>query len=185
MSALKWRILVSTLLLYSISYPNFAQSFKTENGDATFLSKAPLNEFTGKSSQLQGLIDLDKNLLDFYLDLNTLKTGIGLRDRHMRDNYLETKKYPFAEFTGEIQESTEIAVGETKKVTAKGKFKIHGVEREIEVPGTLKRTSQDELVLEATFMVLLNDYDIDIPSVIFYELAEEQEVSILATLKRQ
>ncbi len=103
----------------------------------------------------------------------------------MRDNYLETKKFPFAEFTGEIQEGGNIPVGETKKVTARGKFKIHGVEREIEVPGTLKRTSQNELVLDATFNVLLNDYDIDIPRVVFYELAEEQEVSIKATLKRQ
>jgi polyisoprenoid-binding protein YceI len=185
MKAFKWCIIIIGSFICSVAYPCFAQSFKTENGDAAFLSKAPLNEFTGKSSQLQGLIDLDKNLLDFYLDLNTLKTGIGLRDRHMRDNYLETKKFPFAEFTGEIQEGTDIPVGETRKVTARGKFKIHGIEREIEVPGTLKRTSENEMILDATFNVLLSDYDIDIPRVVFYELAEEQEVSIQATLKRQ
>ena len=47
----------------------FSQSFKTESGEAIFLSKAPLNEFTGESEKLKGLIDLEKNLVDFYLDL--------------------------------------------------------------------------------------------------------------------
>ncbi|WP_114751814.1 YceI family protein [Pleomorphovibrio marinus] len=178
----RWVLFIALLVSFGLNAN--AQTFKTENGQAEFLSKASLLEFTGESDQLQGLIDLDKNLLDFYLDLNTLKTGVGLRDRHMRDNYLETKKFPFAEFTGEIEEGTEIPVGQTKNVTAKGKFKIHGVEREIVVPGTLKRNSANEMVLDASFKVLLEDYDIEIPRVVFYELAEEQEVTIHATLRR-
>jgi polyisoprenoid-binding protein YceI len=162
-----------------------AQEFLTENGKTLFISKAPMTEFTGASEQLQGLIDLDKNLLDFFIDLNTLKTGIGLRDRHMRENYLETKKYPFAEFTGKIAAFPELLIGEEVPVSAKGKFKIHGVEREIEVPGTLQRKSDRELVLKAEFKVLLGDYNIDIPKVMFYELAEDQIVKIDAILKKK
>lgn len=161
-----------------------SQVYKTENGNVEFLSKAALNEFTGKSSQLQGLLDLEKNLLDFYLDLNTLKTGIGLRDRHMRDNYLETKKYPFAEFTGSILNLPSLVPGETKSVVAKGKIKIHGVERPIEVPGTLKMVSQSEILLETSFTLLLGDFKIAIPSVVFYELAEEQVLTLRASLKK-
>jgi len=160
-----------------------AQAFKTEKGNVEFLSKASLSEFTGKSSDLNGLIDLEKNLLDFFIDLNTIKTGIGLRDRHMRENYLETKKFPFAEFTGQINSPKELIKGQSIKVTAKGKFKIHGVEREIEVPGTLTLTDGNSLQLDATFKILLSDYQIDIPTIVFYELAEEQIVSIGAILK--
>lgn len=162
----------------------WAQSFKTESGNVTFLSKAPMNEFTGKSSKLNGLIDLDKNLLDFYVDLNTLNTGIGLRDRHMRDNYLETKKYPFAEFTGKMESIPTLSIGESKPVVAKGTFKIHGVQKEISVRGTIKMVSANELMLEASFPTLLGDFKIEIPSVVFYELAEEQLVTIQANLKR-
>ncbi|EIM76466.1 hypothetical protein A3SI_09712 [Nitritalea halalkaliphila LW7] len=175
------------LLLFLICMPDgvLAQGFQTEKGDVVFLSKASLRDFEGKSSQLHGLVDLDKNLLDFYLDLNTLKTGISLRDRHMRDNYLETKKYPFAEFTGKIKEDVkDLPVGQSKKVTAVGKFKIHGVERQIEVPGQLKRVSNSEMELEAEFRVLLSDHKISIPTVVFYELAEEQIVQIKAKLKK-
>ncbi|WP_304516668.1 YceI family protein [Cecembia rubra] len=168
-----------------IRQPLDAQQFVTDNGKVTFISKASLSEFEGKSNLLQGVVDLDKNLLDFYLDLNTIKTGIGLRDRHMRENYLETKKFPFAEFTGKIQDIPTLEIGQEKSVRAKGKFKIHGVEREIEVPGKLKKLNEQELSLSADFKVLLSDYNISIPKVMFYELAEEQIVIIDAVLKKK
>jgi polyisoprenoid-binding protein YceI len=180
------RLIYLFLFLLILTLPGkvFSQVFKTEKGNVEFLSKASLNEFTGKSSDLNGLVDLDKNLLDFFIDLNTLKTGIGLRDRHMRENYLETKKYPYAEFTGKIASEIKLTKGQSKDVTAKGKFKIHGVEREIEVPGKLTAISDSEIQLEAKFTVLLSDYKIDIPKVVFYELAEEQVVTIKAILKK-
>lgn len=178
------KILVGILSFFLLGSLN-AQEFLTESGKTLFISKAPMSEFTGESQQLHGLIDLDQNLLDFYIDLNTLKTGIGLRDRHMRENYLETKKYPFAEFTGKIAVFSDLVNGKETPVTAKGKFKIHGVEREIEVPGTLKKNSDQELLLKAEFKVLLSDYNIEIPKVMFYELAEDQIVKIEAILKKK
>lgn len=177
-------ILFLFFLVLTVSGKTVAQSFKTENGNVEFLSKASLNEFTGKSSDLNGLIDLDKNLLDFFVDLNTIKTGIGLRDRHMRENYLETKKFPYAEFTGQINSPKELTKGQSIKVTATGKFKVHGIEREIEVPGTITLINENSIQLNATFKILLSDYQIAIPTIVFYELAEEQIVTINALLKK-
>ena len=177
-------ILFLFFLVLTVSGKTVAQSFKTENGNVEFLSKASLNEFTGKSSDLNGLIDLDKNLLDFFVDLNTIKTGIGLRDRHMRENYLETKKFPYAEFTGQINSPKELTKGQSIKVTATGKFKVHGIEREIEVPGTITLINENSIQLNATFKILLSDYQISIPTIVFYELAEEQIIIINAHLKK-
>jgi len=175
-----WYLIIIYFLVISTAG---AQEYKTKTGKVEFLSKASLNEFTGKSNDLNGLVDLNKNLIDFYVDLNSLKTGIGLRDRHMRDNYLETKKFPFAEFTGQINQEVDLKIGESRDVTAKGKFKIHGVERNITVPGKITRINNGEIKLEAQFPLLLSDYKIDIPKVVFYELAEEQQVSINAILQ--
>jgi polyisoprenoid-binding protein YceI len=174
----------SLLLILVFPEKVFSQGYKTETGNVEFLSKASLNEFTGKSSNLNGLVDFDKNLLDFYVDLNTIDTGIGLRDRHMRENYLETKEFPYAEFTGEIAPKIDIVKGQSKKVTAIGNFKIHGVEKEIEVTGKLYAISDTDLQLEAEFTIMLSDFNIEIPKVVFYELAEEQKVSIKAILKK-
>jgi polyisoprenoid-binding protein YceI len=177
-------ILALTVNILMFSVETFAQEYKTNSGKVEFLSKASLNEFTGVSNTLNGLVDLEKNMLDFFIDLNTIKTGIGLRDKHMRENYLETKKFPYAEFTGIMDAIPSLSKGQSSDVIAKGKFKIHGVERSISVPGKLTMVSENELQLEAKFKLLLSDYKIDIPTVVFYELSEEQVVTILATLKK-
>ncbi len=183
MKKLIYRFLIAATTTFPFDLS--AQEFKTTNGNVEFLSKASFNEFTGTSDHLNGLMDLTKKTFDFYLDLNTLKTGIGLRDRHMRENYLETKKYPFAEFSGMIQEPFTLQIGESREVTAKGKFKIHGVEKNISVPGKLTAVSDSELRLEAEFKLMLTDFNISIPSVMFYELSEEQVVTINSLLKKK
>ena len=161
-----------------------AQSFLTENGYAEFKSSAPLLTFTGSSKNLTGLIDLDETLIDFYLDLETLDTGINLRNRHMRESYLETDKFRFAEFTGTLLTTFDAGSDEVQPVRVKGEFTMRGISKEMEIEGTLKNNGGD-LILEASWVILLEDYNIRRPRVVFYELAEEQEITISATLKRQ
>jgi polyisoprenoid-binding protein YceI len=163
-------------------FPAFGQEYLTKDGSVVFLSKAPLNEFEGKSSSLNGLLNLESNLLDFFVDLNTLKTGIGLRDSHMRENYLETEQYPFAEFTGTLTSLPTLVVNTKTPVTAKGKFKIHGIERELEVSGFLTLLQNGKVELSASFEILLSDYEIPLPKLVFYELAEAQKVIVNASL---
>ncbi|MFN3996286.1 YceI family protein [Algoriphagus sp.] len=179
---MKW-LLIPFLLFFS--YQAFGQEYLTTKGQVTFLSKAPLNEFEGKSSSLNGLVNLESNLLDFFVDLNTLKTGIGLRDSHMRENYLETEKFPFAEFTGKLVQLPTLIMGNKTPVKAIGKFKIHGVEREIEVAGFLTLAQNGKVELDATFEILLSDYKIPLPKLVFYELAQEQKVTINAILTQK
>ncbi len=172
------------LVFYFISFSVEAQEFLTKSGNVVFLSEAPLNEFTGESDKLNGLVDLDKNLVDFFIDLNTIETGIGLRDRHMRDNYLETEKFPYAEFTGKLSSKPTLKTGQRTAVSVPGKFKIHGIERDMVVGGHLTALSNGDLKLEANFEIQLSNHDIPIPKLVFYELAEEQKVTISAILKQ-
>lgn len=177
-------VCVSFLCLLIPDRDSRAQSFTAESGYVEFVSSAPLLEFKGKSNHLKGLIDLNKNLVDFYVDLNTLDTGIDLRNSHMRESYLETGTYRFAEFTGELVSDFNLEDKREQQVTVTGTFKIHGVEREIDVQGTLT-PKESGLQLDAGWTILLEDYNIDKPRVVFYELASEQVVNISILLKPQ
>lgn len=161
-----------------------AQSFMGEDGYVEFISTAPLLEFKGTSNHLTGLIDLDKNLVDFYVDLNTLDTGIDLRNNHMRDSYLETDSYRFAEFTGKLDSDFNPGIREEQQVTVSGTFQIHGTERNINVNGTLTPVDSG-IQLDAGWTILLEDYNIDKPRVVFYELASEQVINLTILLKPQ
>jgi polyisoprenoid-binding protein YceI len=160
-----------------------SQQWITTQGEAKFISRAPLLEFEGVSNKLQGLLDFDENLVDFYIDLETLDTGIELRNKHMRDSYLETASYPFAEFTGTFLRMPDVEAQGPQSVTVTGEFNMHGVSRDITVDGELDFSDPNEIQLVASWKVLLSDYDIEIPKAVFYELDNEQEIVINATLE--
>jgi polyisoprenoid-binding protein YceI len=159
----------------------FAQNFKTEEGKATFYSKVPLHNFEGNSENLVGLIDLNEGTVDFYIDLETLDTGNGKRDKDMKLT-LETKKYPFAEFFGKLTSEFDPSSNEIQDVTVKGTFKIHGQEKEIEVDGTLQM-KEDGLHLTAGWILNLLEYKIEPPKVLFIKVDKDQEIEIQALLK--
>lgn len=171
------------LLLFILSGTNnicSAQSYYTESGTATFHSEVPLHTFSGTSEYLTGKIDLEEGIVDFYLDLNTLETGIAKRDRDMKET-LETEKYPFAEFYGEL--TTPFNPDSTKQdVMVEGTFKIHGVEKDTTYSGTLEMTP-DGLKVSAQWELELEDYDIVPPSILFVKVDQVQKIEIEALLK--
>lgn len=179
------RFVILFMVLPGATSISHAQTYVGENGYVEFISKAPLHTFKGTSEQLQGMIDLDENLIDFYVDLNTLDSGIARRDHDMRNTYLETDKFPFAEFTGEITEGLEsITTGDiVTNVTATGIFTMRGIDQEMVVEGTIT-SSAECFVLEGTWIILLKDFNIERPGILFYELAEEQTVNMKIELKK-
>jgi len=160
-----------------------AQSYITETGRAAFTSSVPLHSFTGRSEHLNGLIDLEENLVDFYIDLQTLDTGNGKRDRDMYST-LEVEEHPFAEFTGSLTSSYDPESAEEQNVTVTGDFSIHGVTQSIEVDGTLQKTGAG-LQLNASWILNMADYNIEPPGILFYRVDEEIEVRIEAELEQQ
>lgn len=155
--------------------------YYTERGDVWFTSSVPLHTFTGRSDHLTGMINLEENVVDFYLDLSTLETGLRRRDRDMRRT-LEVEQYPFAEFTGQLMERFDPNRSESQPVTAVGEFSIHGVTQSVEIPGILTPT-EDGVQMQAGWTLRLEEYGIEPPGLLFYRVQQEQEVEIRATLQ--
>ena len=62
-------------------------------------------------------------------------------------------------------------------VQVKGKMTIHGVTKDIDAIGTIE-VNDAKLIAKTSFMVLLADYEIDIPKIVFKNIAEEVEVTV-------
>lgn len=175
------RILSIILFSLAASINAYSQAYYTESGTAIFHSEVPLHTFSGTSNYLTGKIDLDTKIVDFYLDLTTLDTGIAKRDRDMRET-LETDQFPFAEFYGKMISPFDPNLQTPQDVTVQGAFKIHGVSKDTTYKGTLTMTD-DGLLLEASWVLLLKDYDIVPPSLLFVKVDQEQKIEINAMLK--
>ena len=169
------------MIIWALPTVTQAQVFKTEHGKALVHSEATLENFTGKSDYLVGQVDLKNSKVDFYLDLSTLSTGVELRDEHMQEEFLETNKYPFAQFSGKLISPFDPTSADTQKVKVKGKFKIHEVTRNIVVSGEMAQQNH-QLYVHAEWQLQLPDYNIKIPQVLFMKVSKTQKLSITATM---
>lgn len=179
-------------LLWSVAAhaPLGAQEFdvdRSADNKVRFVSQTTVDEFDGVTDHIDGYVLLDgtplsantgKGETELYLevDLASLDTGIGLRNRHMRDNYLEVEKYPFATFRGRITAS-EAGEGASTRVTAHGTFSVHGVDDERDLTCDVTPVGKGYRS-HCTFPVLLSDHNIPIPKVMFLKLANEIRVEL-------
>ena len=171
-----------TLFFLLLGAPSLAlsQAYMTRAGHAEFSSHVPLHTFTGTSDHLVGQVKLDDATVDFYLDLETLRTGIGKRDRDMRET-LETDQFPFAEFFGKLTTSFDPSSSAAQPARVRGEFTVHGVTREVEIEGTLQPVG-DGLKVEATWQINLKNYNIEPPSLLIMRVEETVDIRVDAVL---
>jgi len=189
-----WGIAFTALALSQGPPTLRAQELHLDQGAARVArlsSRTQLDAFEGATERIDGYVLPRGGLLPstaaddgaemyFEVDLASLTTGIGLRDRHMRDNYLEVRKYPYASFRGRIVRA-EVRVDGRTKVTAAGTFTVHGVSTEREIACDVA-TIGESYEVQCGFEVLLADHGIEIPRVMFLKVAAEIHVDVAFTL---
>ncbi|MDZ7680259.1 MAG: YceI family protein [Fodinibius sp.] len=166
-------ILVTVLAAFLIAIAPASvsgQSYVTKSGHVEFDSSVPLHAFTGRSDHLVGKINLADSTVDFYVDLHTLETGIGKRDRDMLQT-LEAEQYPFAEFYGKLVTNFNPQNSQEQDVTVEGDFKVHGVSKPVTLSGTLQKNN-DGLQVQAQWTLNMKDYNIKPPGILFYRVSE-------------
>lgn len=146
-----------------------------------FTSTTTLLDFDGITNMIDGYMysegktTIGKNtILYFEVNLNSVETGIGKRDRDMREEVLETHRWPTTYFQGTISKIEKMDVAFiTYNIVVQGKIFIHGVEREMEIPG--KIIIKDDIInVQSDFSVFLKDFNIEAPSLLaFIKVAEE------------
>jgi polyisoprenoid-binding protein YceI len=157
--------------------PSEGQRFYAEDGEVAFVSTAPLQSFRGVSPHLTGLVDLATGEVSFFIDLETLDSGNRRRDRDMRRNYLETQRHPFATFNGTYEGTLDPRSPESSPVRVEGVFSLRGIERPLTTRGEVIREGE-ALRVRASWPLLLGDFGIERPRILFYEVSETLTLEI-------
>jgi len=156
--------------------------FRCENGKVGFKSDAPLEVIQAKSGKLRGVIDTAKQTFAWSVEIKTFEGfNSPLQREHFNENYMETKKYPKASFSGKIIEAVDFQKNGTYAVRAKGQLNIHGVEQERIIKGQLE-VRDNKIRVQSKFTVPLADHNITIPKVVYQKIAEEITVTVDAEL---
>jgi len=160
-----------------------AQKFMTRDARISFLSEAPLEKIEAINKSGSAVLDAASGRMEWKVLIKNFLFEKKLMQEHFNENYMESDKYPNATFKGELVNAQEVNFGKdgTYNVRAKGKMTIHGVERDIEVPGKIT-VSGGKLEVMSNFKVACADYNISIPSVVRDNIAKEIAVRVEATL---
>ena len=92
--------------------------------------------------------------------------------KHFNDSYLETDKYPDCVFRGKISGNT-----------AEGDITLHGQTRNLSVPITFNQ-SNDKIEIKTEFNILLDDFKIKVPRLLFQNIAEDIDVKVESTFSK-
>ena len=114
------------------------------------------------------------------VDLATLDTGIGLRDDHLRANYLEVERGPefrYAVLSGIVLDDPLPAGGDRHETTFTGRLTLHGVRRTVEGEAELRRRN-GRLRVEATLSLSLEAFDIPPPRHLGVGVRDEVAITV-------
>jgi hypothetical protein len=180
---LKFLIILLTFFLpISIN----AQRYFTKSGKIDFDATS-----TGSPERVEGItrtatcvIDTKTGAIQFSVLIKGFEFERALMEEHFNENYLESNKYPKSEFRGTITDNSTVNYNKdgSYTVNVKGQLTIHGVTKEVSTPGKLT-VQNGKLIAEASFSVLLSDYNISIPGLVSDKVSKTAKISIACQLE--
>jgi polyisoprenoid-binding protein YceI len=198
----------AAIILFTASM--FAQGFKVKasgeqkfnfedkggRNQTTFFSTTPLEDINGLGNGVSGSVTFNTNDLKSLkgkvtVSVASIKTGIELRDEHMRSaGWLNAESYP--EISFEIKKVSDVKSLADNKLSAKvtGNYTMHGVTKEVVADATLtyldesettkQRAPGDLLGVQAKFTVKLSDYGVN-NKVVGQKVSENIEIGVNLT----
>lgn len=168
-----------TLVLISAFFIANAQVYKSKKDGVkiSFFSETPVENISAENKIATSLIMGDSIIVS--IPNKGFIFPKPLMQEHFNENYMESPKYPKSTFRGKINEKTDLTKDGVYKVTCTGVMYMHGVEKNITVPGTFT-VKAGEVNLVANFKAKLDDYKIARPKVVMEKIADEIDVKINA-----
>jgi len=171
-------ITIGVLMLYAIPV-NAQDRFFTKTGIIQFFSKAPLEDIDATNKTVTAVLDAKTGAMQFAVQMKGFTFKKALMQQHFNENYVESDKYPKAEFKGTITNNS--SVNYTKdglyNVVVKGLLTLHGITKEVQAPGTIN-VSAAELAGKSTFTILLSDFSIAIPALVKDKVSNSISITV-------
>lgn len=174
------RTLIFFALIALMGTNAIAQKYLSEESYIRFFSEAPLENIEATNEEARSILDLATNQIAATVPITGFQFKKKLMQEHFNENYLESDKYPQAKLTAQLEGIDWD--NPDKEVTAKGEMTIHGRTNEVDLKGSIVKDGVN-IIVDAVFMIELQDYKIKIPKAVFYNIAESIEVTVKFTYK--
>ncbi len=166
-----------------MAVPAIAQQYLTRSARVHFFSETPFENIEATNNEVAAVLDMASGSFQVIVPIISFQFEKALMQQHFNSDYLESDKYPKAEFKGQIENIKSINLRKDGQysVVAVGKLSIHGVTRDVKAPGLII-VKGGSPTADASFMVRCADYNVKIPSVVSRKIAEVIKVSFSAPM---
>jgi hypothetical protein len=171
------------IFLVVIQTPVVAQKFILDKSLISFFSDGAIEDISAQNKKTSSIFNSTTTDIVFSVPITEFQFEKSLMQEHFNEKYMESDKFPKAVFQGKIV-GFDPAASTKQDVKALGKMTIHGVTKDIEIPGIAEKNG-DRIVLKSKFIVKLEDYKITIPQLLWQNIAEQVEVTVDLVFKAQ
>ncbi len=139
-----------------------------EESRVWFAARANMGGFRGEARQVEGWAEVADTATfrdargAIELQVASLRTGIALRDRHLRDE-MAADSFPVIRFVLSRIAAPPAGAGTPREVTVHGSLDIRGATREVAIPARIERHGEG-VRLAGELPLRLTDHGIDPPS---------------------
>ena len=169
------------IVLLFISTSVVGQKYISEKSNIVFFSSALLEDIEARNEKAKSVFNADNGDIVFSIPVNQFQFAKSLMQEHFNEKYMESDKYPKTIFKGKVLDFEKGS--ENNNVWTEGELEIHGVKRNVKIQGNLIFKGE-RVIIESKFIVKLEDYEIEIPKLLFHKIAEEVEVTVNFEYKR-
>ena len=135
-----------------------------------FHAEDSYDSFDGRTHKVTGTINADPAkpgdaAVEVTIDMASLDTANALRNREMKELYLETKQFPTCAFKSvSVAAPESVAPNSPADIKITGDFTLHGVTKRLTIPVRVVLIPDGRIHATSTFNVHMPDFGINVPS---------------------
>lgn len=158
----------------------------TKTGKITFDATVPQSpeNIDAVNKSVICVLDTKAGAMQFVVMMKGFEFDRALMMEHFNENYVESSRFPKAEFKGNI--SNNAAVNYAKDgvypVKVKGKLTMHGETRDVDADGKIT-IKAGKIQATADFSVVFKDYKIEIPELVADKVAKAAKIKVDCSLE--
>ena len=164
-------IFYSVLILF---FNGFSQNrLATHAGTILFEASVPsFEEVKANNNDVSCIINTDTGEITSLAFIREFHFKMAMMEEHFNENYLESSKFSKATFKGVIQGFNLAIIGNTpKEFILNGQLTVHGKSKAINSVAMIQKTEKG-LEIKTNFKINTSDFNIKIPKIVKYKIAE-------------
>jgi len=176
---------ILAILIILFSFVTSAQGkYYTKTGKISFYSKTSAENIEAVNKSVVAVLDSKTSDLQFAVFMKGFEFKKALMQEDFNRDYVESSKFPKAEFKGQVTNNSEINYTTDGNYTAKvkGKLTIHGETKDIETTGTIS-VKGGKVQVQSVFNIQIADYKIVIRKLYKDNISSSIKVTVDCSLE--